>query len=342
MPNDSRDTSRYSNEPVLAIVIPCYNEEEVLAISINRLLDSLSGLVSSCMCSQKSYLVFVDDGSCDATWDLIASSAKRYPDRIRGVRLSRNFGHQAALLAGLEYVRGKCDIVVTIDADLQDDIDVIGDMITSYKKGNEIVLGVRSTRESDGSFKRWTAMVYYRLMHLLGVDMVMDHADFRMMSAKTLDYLDRFQEYHLFLRAMVMMLHNRIGTVTYSRSARIAGEPKYDLRKMLSLGWDGITSFSVVPLRIITFVGAAIFIGAMGLAVYSFTEKIMGNVVPGWTSIAVPMYFLGGMVMLSLGIVGEYIGKIFIEVKRRPRFLIDEVIEDVSMLGKQEHEKKIN
>ncbi len=334
MSNNLQPGNRSSIIPILAIVIPCYNEEAVLHISARRLLDMLSQLQASNMCSPHSFLVFVDDGSDDSTWDIITSLSEKHSGKVRGVRLTRNFGHQAALIAGLEYVRGKCDIAVTIDADLQDDISVIEQMIIKYREGDEIVLGVRTMRENDSFLKRWTAIQYYRLMKLLGVNLIINHADFRMMSARILEYLERFPEYHLFLRAMIMMLHNRIGIVTYHRASRLAGETKYNLRKMVSLGWDGITSFSVVPLRLIMCLGAIIFVFSIIIAIHALIAKINGHVVPGWTSVVVPLYSIGGLIMFSLGIVGEYIGKIFIEVKHRPRFLVDSIME-----GKRKQEK---
>jgi len=324
---DCRNNSVNAGAPVLAIVVPCYNEQEVVDISIQRLLDVLSDLESSKDSSPNSFLVFIDDGSDDETWNLIISAVGKYSGRVRGIQLARNFGHQAALMAGLEYVKGKCDIVVSVDADLQDDIGIISDMIQEYRNGNEIVLGVRRLRDSDNFFKRWTAIGYYRLMRLLGVDLVVNHADFRLLSAQALKHLTHFPEYHLFLRAMVMMLHNRIAHVYYDRSERMAGDSKYSLKKMLILGWDGITSFSIVPLRIIMALGVLIFCGSLALAAYAFIEKLAGNTVPGWTSISISLYWLGGLLMFSLGVVGEYIGKIFIEVKRRPRYLIHDIIE---------------
>ncbi len=329
MSEKNLENDRVKIIPTLAIVVPCYNEEDVINITVERLLLLLTDLQSMNRCSTNSFLVFVDDGSGDTTWSLVMSAVRKNSEKVRGIRLTRNFGHQAAIMAGLAYVKGKCNIVITIDADLQDDIGAIQHMIDKYQEGNEIVLGVRWLRESDSFFKRWTAIGYYRLMRLLGVNLVVDHADFRMISARALEYLEQFPEYHMFLRAIVMMLynHNRIGTVIYDRSDRIAGESKYNLRKMVDLGLDGITSFSVLPLRIIMFIGMIIFVFAIILAIYSFVAKLMDTAIPGWASISIPLYLVGGLVMFSLGIIGEYIGKIFIEVKRRPRFLIDEVIE---------------
>lgn len=323
----SRDKKR-PDLPILAIVLPCYNEEEVFNDSLKLLIRLVDDLCSSGQCSKQSFLVFVDDGSSDDTYNLIKDTVKRFPYRVRGIRLTRNFGHQAALLAGMKYVHDKCDVVVTVDVDLQDDISVIGDMIAKYKDGSEIVLGVRRMRETDSAFKRFTALFYYKLMRFLGADIVVNHADFRLMSARVVNLLlENFHEYHLFLRAMVMMLHDKIEKVYYDRTPRLAGESKYNLRKMLSLGWNGVTSYSIVPLRMVMAVGFVICIFSILLSIYALIGVIIGHAVPGWASITIPMYLLGGLIMISLGVVGEYIGKIFIQVKHRPIFLVDEIME---------------
>lgn len=313
----------------LAIVVPCYNEVEVLHTTIPRLLDLLDELKDQHNCASESFVLFVDDGSRDYSWLQIETAAKQYHNSVRGLRLACNVGHQGALLAGLDYVTDKCDAAVSIDADLQDDLAAIPQMIMEYRAGAEIVLGVRKARDVDGWFKRGTAIGFYKLMRIMGVDLVENHADFRLLSAKSLRSLRNFSECNLFLRAFPPLLHKKIATVTYNRLERLAGESKYPLQKMLGLAWNGITSFSVFPLRLVTCVGGIVFIGSFILGFYAFIYALRGVTVPGWASITVPLYMLGGLVMLSVGIVGEYIGKIFLEVKRRPRFLVDSVTDEV-------------
>jgi glycosyltransferase involved in cell wall biosynthesis len=312
-----------SDSTQLAIVVPCYNESEVFSLTLEKLLSTLDLLITDDGCARDSFIVFIDDGSKDSTWDQIEIATQQFPRRVRGVRLARNVGHQGALLAGLEYVTGRCDAAISIDADLQDDLNAMHGMIREYKNGAEMVLGVRDARDVDTWFKRNTALAFYRVMRIMGVDLVENHADFRLMSSKALKNLARFPEFNLFLRGMTPLLHKRIATVTYSRGARAAGESKYPLRKMLALAWNGITSFSVMPLRMISMLGAIVFLGSLAMSVYALVGAVVGANLPGWTSITVPLYLLGGMIMLSVGIVGEYLGKLFLEVKGRPRFLVD-------------------
>ena len=311
----------------LAVVVPCYDESDVLGLTLPRLLSLVDDLQARENCSEKSFVVFIDDGSTDDTWGQIENVARQHPRRVRGIRLSHNVGHQNALLAGLEYVADKCDAAVSIDADLQDDLAAIPTMIREFRNGAEIVLGVRQSREVDPWFKRTTALTFYKLMRTMGVDLVENHADFRLMSARVLRHLKEFSEYHLFLRGLTPLLHHRVVTVACKRAPRTAGSTKYPLGRMLSLAWNGITSFSVVPLRMISFPGGAAFAGSLVLATYAFLSALTGNTLPGWASITVPLYLLGGLIMLSVGIVGEYIGKVFLEVKRRPRFLVDAVLD---------------
>jgi polyisoprenyl-phosphate glycosyltransferase len=309
----------------VAIVAPCYNEAEVLPLSIPRLMGVLDDLISSHNCASDSYLVLVDDGSRDNTWDIIAAAAEKYPGRVRGVRLSRNAGHQYALIAGLTYVTGNCDAAISIDADLQDDLDALPRMVAEHRSGAEIVLGVKESRTVDPAFKKLSALIFYKGMKWLGVDLVEDHADCRLMSARALDNLSRFPEHLLFLRGLQPLIHKKISIVKYHISPRLAGQSKYPLRKMLSLAWNGITSFSIAPLRLISWTGAVVFSISLIFAIYAFVQAVTGHTVAGWASITVPLYLLGGMMMLSIGVVGEYVAKIFMEVKQRPRFLVDEV-----------------
>jgi glycosyltransferase involved in cell wall biosynthesis len=311
----------------LAIVVPCYNEAEVLGTTIPTILALLNELKIQHDCSPESFVLYVDDGSRDGTWQKIQIAAEQ--QSVRGLRLACNVGHQGALLAGLDYVTDRCDAAVSIDADLQDDLAAIPTMIREYRNGAEIVLGVRKAREIDGWFKRSTAIGFYKLMRIMGVDLVENHADFRLLSARVLKSLRSFSECNLFLRAFPPLLHSNTATVTYDRLERLAGESKYPLQKMLALAWNGITSFSVFPLRLVTYVGGIVFTGSLFLVFYSLIQTLRGMTIHGWASITVPLYLLGGLIMLSVGIVGEYIGKIFLEVKRRPRFLIDSITDEI-------------
>ena len=307
----------------LAIIVPCYNEGEVLELTIVRLLDTLDEVISLHGCSQESFVVLVDDGSFDDTWELILTASERHRGRIRGVRLARNVGHQPALLCGLEYVTDQCDAAISIDADLQDDPALIPVMIEKYRSGAELVFGIRKSRQSDTWFKRNSALIFYRLIRWIGSDLVENHADFRLMSVNALRNLRGFQERNLFLRGLVPLLHRNIATVTYDRKERLAGETKYPLSKMLSLAWDGITSFSIKPLRLIAAIGVLVFLSSLAMSTYAIIGLVFGRVVPGWTSIVIPLYLLGGLLMISMGVVGEYVGKLFLEVKQRPRFIIE-------------------
>lgn len=312
----------------LAIVVPCFNEEDVLPLSIPTLLQKLRDMIDADQCTKDSYVVLVDDGSSDRTWDIIEEAVNGHVGSFRGLRLARNVGHQAALLAGLDYANGRCDAAISIDADLQDDINAMPRMIEAYRSGAELVLGVRESRDVDTWFKRNSAMGFYRTLRWMGVDLVENHADFRLMSASALRHLSEFSEYNLFLRGLVPMLHSRIETVTYDRSERAAGETKYPTRKMLSLAWNGITSFSVQPLRFISAMGFLVFFITLALLAYAMVGVFSGQVIPGWASVVIPLYLLGGLLMISLGMVGEYIAKLFLEAKQRPRFFVDTIVGD--------------
>ena len=307
----------------LAIIVPCYNEEEILPFSSSKLKNLLEELINKKKVDKDSQVVFIDDGSNDKTWKIIE---KLTEDSIfQGIKLSRNYGHQNALLSGLFNVNA--DIYVTIDADLQDDINVIREMINKYHEGKEIVYGVRKKRESDSFFKRFTAEGFYKLMNFFGVDLVYNHADFRLMSKRAVESLKDFQEVNLFLRGIVPLIGFSSEKVYYDRTTRVAGESKYPLRKMLSFAWQGITSFSTVPLKLISLVGFIVFIVSIFMGGWVLWQKFFtSNAIPGWASTVLPIYFIGGMQLLSLGIIGEYIGKIYSETKRRPRYFIDKII----------------
>jgi glycosyltransferase involved in cell wall biosynthesis len=270
-----------------------------------------------------SGVYFVDDGSRDATWTLIAEAGAR-DARMHGLKLSRNCGHQTALLAGLQSAPG--DAIISIDADLQDDVDAIEVMLDRFVAGDDIVYGVRNDRQSDSLFKRGTATAYYRLLAWMGVEVTFNHADFRLMSRRVVDCLQRFQEVNLFLRAIVPTLGFRSSTVEYRRAERFAGESKYPLGKMLKLAFEGVTSFSAFPLHLITLIGMVVFVGSMFLGIWALWVRLFGNSFPGWTSTVVPMYFLGGVQLLCTGIIGEYLSKIYLEVKGRPRYFIEKVL----------------
>ncbi len=309
---------------VLSIVVPCYNEEEVLEETASRLTGLLDRLAAEGKISAASKIYFVDDGSKDRTWELIAQLNETCPS-VHGIKLSRNRGHQNALLAGLYTAEG--DALISIDADLQDDVNVIEKMVERFHEGYEIVYGVRKARKTDSFFKRATAEGFYKIMHLMGVDIVFNHADYRLMSRRAVEELKHYHEVNLFLRAMVPMIGFRSTSVYYDRAERFAGESKYPLKKMLAFAWDGITSFSVVPLRLITTTGVLIFIASIFISLWVLWIKLFtDDAVPGWASTVLPIYFIGGIQVFSIGIVGEYIGKMYMETKRRPRFIIETVI----------------
>lgn len=306
----------------LAIVVPCYNEEAVLPETLRRLGQLVDELVARGKIAPDSSAYYVDDGSRDATWAMIAEAAMQDP-RVHGIKLSRNRGHQNALLAGLEGATG--DAIVTVDADLQDDLGVIEKMVDLHAGGADIVYGVRDSRTSDTVFKRATAELYYHVLARMGVQIVFNHADYRLMSRRALDALASFGEVNLFLRGIIPQLGFTTATVAYARTERFAGESKYPLSKMLALAANGVTSFSVVPLRMIAGLGFLISLFSAGMIAWILLGKIVfGTLVPGWASSVVPIYLLGGIQLLCIGVIGEYVGKIYLETKRRPRFLIQE------------------
>ena len=307
----------------LCIVIPCYNEEAVLretAIAVKSLLESL---VSEGEAEIGSKIAFVDDGSNDKTWEIIKELSSN-DELFEGIKLSRNKGHQNALLAGLMTVKDNFDAVISMDADLQDDISAIFDMIKSYNDGNEIVYGVRSSRKTDSAFKRATAKGFYKVMKLLGAETVSDHADYRLMSKKALDALAEFSEVNLFLRGIVPMIGFKSAIVYYERGKRVAGESKYPLKKMLSFAFEGITSLSIKPIELILRLGVIISVFGFGFLVYTLVQHLLNNTTAGWTSLIGSIWILGGLQIFSIGVIGKYIGKIYMETKRRPRYIVEE------------------
>lgn len=306
----------------LYLVVPCYNEEDVLKETAKRLLSKVKSLASKKVISSKSRVIFVDDGSEDTTWQIIETLHKK-DTTYGGIKLSKNRGHQNALLAGLMTVKDSSDIVISMDADLQDDINAIDAMISEYKNGSEVVYGVRSSRKKDSFFKRNTALFFYRIMRKLGVDSVYNHADYRLMSARALAELGKFTEVNLFLRGLVPLLGFKSTVVEYERSERFAGESKYPLRKMINFAIDGITSFSIKPIRLVSSAGIAVSIISVFILLYSLVQHLLGNTVSGWTFTIFSIWLLGGVQMISMGIIGEYIGKIYSESKARPRFIIE-------------------
>ena len=309
-------------KPTLYIVVPCYNEEEVLPITAPMFLGKLEELAKSGKISDESRVLFVDDGSKDKTWEIINSFAEN-DVHFKGVSLSRNRGHQNALLAGLMEAKENCDITISIDCDGQDDMNAMDKMVDEYLGGCEIVYGVRSERKSDTAFKRGTAQFYYKLLNLLGAEVVYNHADYRLISSKVLKEFENFKEVNLFLRGMIPLVGFKSTSVSYERTPRMAGKSKYPLRKMLSLAFDGITSLSVKPIRIITAFGFLVAVISLIGIIWSIVVALIGEAVAGWASMVSIICFLGGVQLLSLGIIGEYIGKIYLETKQRPRYIIE-------------------
>lgn len=309
----------------LWLVIPCYNEEEVLPETSKRLYQIMSEMIINNRISPESKIAFVNDGSKDKTWELI----ERYHNNIDmfvGINLSRNKGHQNALFAGLTVAKEYADMVITLDADLQDDVTKIPEFVEKYYEGNDVVYGVRNNRDTDTGFKRNTAQGFYKFMKLLGVDIVNNHADYRLMSKRAIDGLMEFGEVNVFLRGIIPQIGYKSAIVEYSRNERFSGESKYPLKKMLAFAFDGITSFSVKPLRMSLILGALAFLVSIGILIYCFVQFCLGNTVSGWASLSVSVWALGGLQLLMLGIVGEYIGKIYLESKHRPKFIIEKVL----------------
>jgi polyisoprenyl-phosphate glycosyltransferase len=312
-----------NNQPVLAIVVPCYNEEGVLPEAINRLSLLMQKLVDSGKISAKSYALFVDDGSCDHTWEII-SEANRAGGVIRGLKLSRNFGHQNALVAGMEHVCDKCDCMVSIDADLQHDINVIEVGLEKYYSGANIVYFVRRERNKETWLKKYTAHFFYRVMSCLNVGIIYNHADYRLIDRTVLNCFLNYKEVNLFLRGIFPLIGFTIAIVPFDENERFAGKSKYSLKRMIAFALNGITSFSIVPLRIVSAIGLIVVIGSIIMGLYVLYEALFtGKTVPGWASTVLPIYSIGGIQLLSLGIIGEYIGKIYLETKARPRYFVE-------------------
>lgn len=315
-------------KPILYIVIPCYNEQEVLPVTAPMFLQKINDLYIDGKISEYSRILFVNDGSKDRTWNII-TELSQLDEHYCGISLSRNRGHQNALLAGLTQAKDKCDVTISVDCDGQDDIDAIDKMVDEYLSGSEIVYGVRSDRKTDTAFKRGTAQFFYKLMRGMGVDMVYNHADYRLMSRRALESLSQFEEVNLFLRGLVPMVGFKYSCVEYSRKERLAGKSKYPLKKMLSFAIDGITSLSVKPIRLITALGFFVAVLSLVGIVWSVISAFMNLTVAGWASTISIICFLGGVQLLSLGVIGEYIGKIYLEVKHRPRYIIDKKTDDI-------------
>jgi polyisoprenyl-phosphate glycosyltransferase len=308
--------------PALTIVIPCYNEEEVLPETMKQLSILMEQLINEEAISKDSKLLLVDDGSKDKTWSMIYKESLKNTT-IKGIKLSRNVGHQNALLAGLFAAKNRSDCVVSIDADLQDDIEVIRDFLTKYKEGFDIVYGVRNERKTDTLFKKHTAQGFYKLLKMMGVQVVYNHADFRLMSRRAIEELEHFNETNLFLRGIVPLIGYQSTSVFYNRKERTAGETKYPLKKMLSFALDGITSFSVTPIRFVSLIGLISFLVSLLFGGYFLALKVTGNTTTGWTSLITSIWLIGGLQLIAVGFIGEYVGKIYKETKRRPRYIVD-------------------
>lgn len=314
-------------DKILYVVVPCYNEEEVLEETTKRLKEKLSALIKDKIISKESKVMYVNDGSKDKTWELIEQIHKK-EKLFTGLCLSRNRGHQNALLAGLMTAKNYADIVISMDADLQDDINAIDAMLEKYYEGNEIVYGVRSSRKKDTWFKKTTAEAFYKFMKVMGVDVVFNHADYRLASKRVLNELENYKEVNLFLRGMFPLVGFKHDVVYYERNERFAGESKYPLKKMLNFAWDGITSFSVKPIRLVLSVGVIMFIISLIILIYCLIVKLIGNAVEGWTFIVCSVWLVSAIQMLAIGLIGEYIGKMYSETKARPRYIIEKNLND--------------
>ena len=310
---------------ILYLVVPCYNEQEVLPETSKRLKEKMESLMERNLISRDSRIMFVNDGSKDRTWSMIEELHEQDPI-FAGVKLSRNRGHQNALLGGLMTAKEYADMTISLDADLQDDIDVIDQMVEKYYDGCEIVYGVRSARTTDTFFKRFTAESFYHMISMMGGEIVFNHADYRLMSKRALEEMAKYKEVNLFLRGIVPMIGFKTDVVTYERHERMAGESKYPLKKMLALAVDGITSLSIKPIRFIVFLGFMIFMCSILMLIYSLVQHFLGNTSIGWTSLIVSIWAIGGLQLLAIGVIGEYIGKIYLETKERPRYIIEKVL----------------
>lgn len=324
--------------PILYIVIPCYNEEKVLPITSGQFRAKICKLIELGKIAEESRILFVNDGSKDKTWEIILGLA-REDKYFCGISQSRNRGHQNAVLAGLMEVKNKCDITISIDCDGQDDINAMDQMIDEYMNGYEIVYGVRSSRETDTAFKRITAQGFYKFLNIMGVEVVYNHADYRLLSARVLEEFADFKEVNLFLRGMIPLVGFKSTSVYYERHKRLAGESHYPLKKMLELAFDGVTSLSVKPIRMITMLGFLIAIISFIAVIWVIVTVIQGDAVPGWASMMCIICFLSSIQLISLGVIGEYIGKIYMEVKARPRYIISERTDDMLLRGDTDEKK---
>lgn len=311
----------------LYLAIPCYNEEEVLPDTSKKLKDKFTELINKGKISPDSKIVFIDDGSKDETWNIIKNLHEN-DNTFSGIKLSCNRGHQNALLCGLMTLKDHADAVISIDADLQDDINAFDEMLEKYEDGCDVVYGVRSKRETDTFFKRFTAEAFYKILNSMGAKVVFNHADFRLMSKRALEYLGEYKESNIFLRGLVPMIGFKSEVVKYERSERLAGESKYPLSKMLALAWEGITSLSIQPIRLVMGSGVIVFALSILMLIYFLIRYFTGATVVGWASLAVSIWAIGGLQLLAIGIVGEYIGKVYLETKHRPRFIVEEFLED--------------
>lgn len=311
----------------LYLAIPCYNEEEVLHDSADKLLTKFNTMMSEGKISEDSRIVFIDDGSKDKTWSIIDELHQKN-EVFQGIKLTRNRGHQNALLCGLMTLKDKADAVISIDADLQDDINTFDEMVAKYEEGCDVVYGVRSKRETDTFFKRFTAEAFYKILNKMGAKVIFNHADFRLMSKRALEAFSMYKETNIFLRGMVPLIGYKSDIVTYERSERLAGESKYPLKKMLALAWEGITSLSIQPIRIITWLGGIVFLISLIMIIYSLVSFFFGSTASGWASTLCSIWAIGGLQLLAIGIIGEYIGKIYMEAKRRPRFIVEKYLGD--------------
>ena len=312
---------------ILKIVIPCYNEEDMLLETSKQLKKKMSQLIANNVIDSQSKITFVNDGSNDSTWEIITKLINE-DTLFEGINLAHNSGHQHALLAGMFTIKDSADMIISMDADLQDDINAIDEMVEQYYLGYEIVYGVRKERKTDTKFKKITAEFFYKLMNSMGVEIVFNHADYRLMSKRAVDELSKYEEVNTFLRGIIPTIGLKHTKVYYDRKERIAGESKYPLNKMLEFAFEGITSFSIKPIRLITMFGFFLIVFSVIFIFYSLIRYFQGNIVSGWTSIILSIWLVGGSLMLSLGIIGEYIGKIYLEVKRRPRFIIMEYLKN--------------
>lgn len=317
----------FYNMTKLYLAIPCYNEEEVLRDSANKLLNKYTKMMTEKKISNDSKIVFIDDGSKDNTWNIIEELHKENP-MFQGIKLSRNRGHQNALLCGLMTLKDKADAVISIDADLQDDINAFDEMIAKYESGCDVVYGVRSKRETDTFFKRFTAEAFYKILNKMGAKVIFNHADFRLMSKRALNAFAEYKETNIFLRGMVPLIGYKSDIVTYERFERLAGESKYPLKKMLALAWEGITSLSIQPIRMITCFGTIVFGISLIMVIYSLISFFCGWTASGWPSLLCSIWAIGGLQLLAIGVIGEYIGKIYLETKHRPRFIVEKFLEN--------------